>query len=319
MSKTIPILLQTKYDQPATTMCGLLRIAPVGGTPFGFSSTNRAVAFNDGDGELTYQANTGYDSSALVSTSDAAVDNAEVRILLMPGLPYGEAEIVAGELDGAEFSVYAVDYEDLAAGARIVAHGYLGKAKIGERGSSVSFELRSLVDYLRQVPWEHYQRTCRVRVFGSQPGDERFPCMYDLTGEWVNDVPVTSVGVEDNRTFTASSLGQAQDYFAPGMWLWTTGPNAGLSFEIAEFDAGGVVTLTFPTPYPISPTDEGDVRRDCTREWDGHNSCDTFANRLWFRGEPKMRPADAMATQIPGAQSGPGAGGESYVPEPEEA
>jgi hypothetical protein len=51
------------------------------------------------------------------------------------------------------------------------------------------------------------------------------------------------------------------------------------------------------------------IRRDCTREWSGHNSCETFANREWFRGEPKIRPAEAMNALVPGAGVGPGMGG----------
>jgi uncharacterized phage protein (TIGR02218 family) len=309
VSRTIPIALQTNLSKRETTACGLLRIKPIRGAAFGFSSTNRPIVFDDGAGVLTYRSSSGYDAAAHVSTSDTAVDNTEARILLLPGTPISEAEVMAGYLDGAEFTIYEVDYEDLGAGARIVAHGRLGRPKIGKGGSVVTLELRALIDALRQTPWEKWSRLCRVRKFGSQPGEERFPCMYDLTGEWIEDVVVTSVGIENVRTFSASALAQPADYFAPGMIEWVGGDNEGISFEGSEFAAGGEVSTTFPMSYPVQVGDVFRIRRDCTREWSGHNSCETFANREWFRGEPKIRPAEAMNALVPGAGVGPGMGG----------
>jgi uncharacterized phage protein (TIGR02218 family) len=317
VSRTIPVLLQTAFDQQATTSCGLLRIEPrasVDVAPFGFTSTNRAITYDDGDGEITYQTQSGYDASAFVSTSDTSVDNGEARILLLPGTPFSEAQVIAGELDGAKWTVYQIDYEHPEYGHRVVSHGYLGRPKVGKGGAYVALELRTLVDLLRQVPWEKWSRRCRVRKFGSQPGEERFPCMYDLTGEWVTGVAVTAVGVESDRTFTASSLGQADDYFAPGMVLIQSGDNEGAEIEVESF-AGGVITLAFPLPYPIENGVTFDIRRDCTREWEGHNSCETYGNRAWYRGEPKIVAGDAMGVQVPGAALSPGSGGATTVPD----
>lgn len=315
MSKTIPIALQAEFDKPATTRCRLLKIVPRNLPPIGFSSTNEPITYDDGDGSLVYQIQSGFDSSAYDATSDTSVDNAEARFLLLTGTPVSEAQILAGELDGASFTVYEVDYSDLSLGHRVVSHGYIGKPKVNKGGASVSAELRSLVDLLRQVPWEKWSIRCRVKVFGSQPGDERLPCGYNIAGEWVNDVPVTSVGVETDRTFTASSLAQAADYFAPGMVEFTVGNNAGLSFEVESFGAGGVITLALPTPYPVESADEFNIRRDCTRFWSGHNSCQTYNNRVNFRGEPKIKPADANSALVPGASVPPGSGGQTYQPE----
>lgn len=320
MSRTIPIALQAHLDGNATTRCRLLQIVPAIGAVVGYCSTNRPLTYDAGDGygAVVYQVMSGFDQSAVVATGDTSVDNSEAKVLALAGGPITETAINAGTYDGAEFTVMEVNYADLTQGHYVVQHGYVGKAR-SLKGAAFTLELRSLVDLLRQVPWEKYQRLCRVRKFGSQPGDERFPCKYDLSGEWVAGVPVTSLGVESTRTFTASSLAQAADYFAPGMILWTTGLNAGLEFEVESFGLGGIITTVFPMPYVPDVADEFDIRRDCSREWEGHNSCDTYANRLNFRGEPKMRPGDAVATQIPGASSSPGQGGTSFVPEVAEA
>lgn len=319
MSSSIPIILQDHLGQKATTTCRLLQIKPARESVFGYSSTNRAIPFDalDGYGLVNYQVMSGFDHSAIVATGDTAVDNAEARVLYLSGGPITEAKINAGVYDGAEFTILEVNYLDLTAGrCRVVQHGHIGKAKT-VRGGLFSLELRSLIDNLRQEPWEKWQISCRVKRFGSQVGEERFPCKYSLASEWVNDVPVTGLSVENNRTFTASSLAQATDYFAPGMVLFTTGLNAGLSFEIEEFTTGGVISLLFPTPYPIAEDDEFDIRRDCTRAWSGHNSCETYDNREHYRGEPKIKPADALGSSVPGANVGPGQGGQTYQPDPE--
>lgn len=320
MSRTIPIALQAALNLNATTRCRLLQLAPTLGPVVGYCSTNRPLTYDAGDGygSVVYQVMSGFEQSAVVATGDVSVGNSEAKVLALSGGPITEAAINAGAYDGAEFTVMEVDYTDLTKGHYVVQHGYVGKAR-SLKGAAFTLELRDLVDLLRQVPWEKYQRTCRVRRFGSQPGDERFPCLYDLTAEWVEDVPVTSLGVESTRTFTASSLAQAADYFAPGYLVWKTGLNAGMAFEVESFETGGVITTVFPMPFVPAVDDEFDIRRDCTREWEGHNSCDTYDNRLNFRGEPKMRPADAIATQIPGASSSPGSGGSTFQPETIEA
>jgi uncharacterized phage protein (TIGR02218 family) len=317
VSRIIPIALQDHLAQRATTTCRLLQIKPAREDVFGYCSTNRAVDFDalDGYGEVTYQVMSGFDASAIVATGDTAVDNAEARVLYLSGCPITEAKINAGVYDGAEFTMLEVNYNDLTAGrCKTVMHGYIGRAKT-LRGGLFSLELRDLVDVLRQEPWEKWQIACRVKRFGSQVGEERFPCKYSLAGEWVTGVAVTADSIESNRTFTASGLAQAADYFAPGMVLWTTGPNAGLSFEVESFASGGVISLTFPTPYPISEDDEFDIRRDCTRQWSGHNSCETYGNRPNYRGEPKIKVGDAISNSVPGAAVGPGQGGTTYRPE----
>lgn len=311
MSRFVPAPLQSRFDMRATTRCRFLRIKPAREAAFGYCSTNRAYDYDDGDGQIRYQVMSGFDNSAVVSTGDAAVDNAEATMLLLSGGPVTKAKIDAGVYDGAEFTIYEVDYTDLSLGHKVVQHGYFGKVK-ARRHLEFSAELRSLIDLLRQSPWEQWQMRCRVKQFMSQPGEERFPCMY-AGDEWIDDVAVTSVGIESNRTFTAGLLLQDENYFAPGLVVWTTGPNAGLSFEVEAFGVGGVITLGFPTPYPISATDEFNIRRDCSREWSGHNSCETYGNRLWFRGEPKIKPADQASVLIPGTSVGPGSGGDVDV------
>jgi hypothetical protein len=134
--------------------------------------------------------------------------------------------------------------------------------------------------------------------------EERFPCGFDLTAEWVDSLAVTSVGAETDREFTCAALDQADNYFAPGIVEWLAGDNAGQACEVESF-AGGVVTLQFPTVNPILASHEFRIRRDCSKRKTGHNSCkDTFWLTEWFNhfdGEPAIPVAEAGKLMSPGA------------------
>jgi len=76
-------------------------------------------------------------------------------------------------------------------------------------------------------------------------------------------------------------------------------PTAPLSLR-----TGGDVTQLFGVPKPIAVNDTGRIRRDCTREWTGHNSCETYWGTdkgLHIRAEPHLQPGDPV--QVPGAET----------------
>lgn len=313
MSKTIPLALANHKALPATTLCFLQKIGPISsaGEFITMTSLDRDVVYDDGTGygPLTYYASTGTQLSNLAASNDLDVDNGESRTLV-PVFPVeGITEVMVdnGELDGVEFVVYEVNYKDLSMGHEVMANGQIGNVRILP-GGLIVFENRSWSQLLQQNSvCELYSLTCRVKRFGSQPGEERFPCNYDVTPEWINVVTVTGVGSDAVREFDAASLVQADDYFAPGIVLWVTGDNAGMSREIESFSSdsgGGSITLLFTARNPIQVGDTFNIRRDCTRKWDGHNSCETYNNRQWFRGEPFIPISDTVGLLVPGASAG---------------
>lgn len=310
--KSIPIELAEHKALPATTLCLLQKVGPLrDGSFIAMTSLDRDVTYDadDGDGPITYRASTGVEVSNLSATSSLTVDNGESKTLvpIYPVEGITEAMVDNGELDGVEYSILQVNYMDLAAGRHeAIANGPIGEVRVLP-GGLITFENRSWSQLLQQNSvCEVDSLTCRVKRFGSQPGDERFPCMYDLSAEVWPVAAVTSVGAEDVREFTASTVTQAQDYFAPGRVLWVTGANAGTTREVEAFDEGGGFTLLFTTRNPIAVGDTFIPQRECSRQWEGHNSCETYGNRPWFRGEPKIPVADTVGLLIPGAGASQG-------------
>lgn len=312
--KSIPLALLDHLAQPVTSTCYLQKIGPIGadgsfpGTYLALTSLDRDVVYDDGDGERTYYAASGMQASTLAASNDLAVDNGETQTLVpvFPAQGITVDMVDNGALDGVEFITYKVNFLDTSMGHEVMASGVIGEVRIVE-GGLITFENRSWSQLLQQNSvCEVDSLTCRVKHFGSQPGEERFPCMYDVTPEWVHGVVVTDVGIESVREFSADALDYPDAYFAPGLVLWITGDNAGMSREVERFDAdsaGADIALLFTTRNPIQVGDTFDIRRDCTRQWSGHNSCETYSNRPWFRGEPFIPISDTVGLLVPGASA----------------
>ncbi|MGQ4661354.1 baseplate hub domain-containing protein [Lysobacter sp. F6437] len=321
MPKTIPIALAAHQALPATTLCFLQKVGPLPDSSYiCLTSLDRDVEYDDGTGSglLTYYASSGMEPSQLSASNDLSVDNGETKTLtpIFPAQGITVEAVDNGDLDGAQFITYKVNYLDLSMGHEIMAAGVIGEVRITP-GGMVTFENRSWSQLLKQnsvVELDSF--SCRAR-FGSQPigtgggaYEQRFPCTYDLTAEWVAGT-VSGLGEETVRVFASAELVQADDYFAPGLVRWVTGDNAGLDNEISGY-AGpivdpatdAVVTLQFTTRNPIQVGDTFEIRRDCTKAWAGHNSCETFNNRPKFRGEPFIPVSDVTGLSIPGASSG---------------
>jgi len=296
----------------------------------GLTDLDRDVAYDDGQGALMYLAPVGFTASAYVSTADFSVDNADTKSLF-PEFDIDqltEADVQSGAYDYAQFKLMLVNYDDLSQGHITLMTGTLGEMKTID-GLSFFGELRSLFQQYRQSIVERDSLTCRA-TFGSQSADssnaagapkiERFPCGIVVDGLWSN-ATVTQVGAESNLVFASTGLVQFDNAFTPGVVEWLTGANAGRQYEVESYTfsspAGGTVTLAFPTAFPITDGDTLRIRPDCTKRWNGPNSCFTYGNRLNFRGEPFIPVGDSGSSSTPGSSSNGGlVGGEQGVTSP---
>lgn len=309
MPQTIPIALLNHLGQATITTSYLLKIGPTPlGTYITLTSLDRNEAYDDGDGQLPYYANSGAQLSTLESTNDLSVDNGELMSLatLIPGTGITQAMVDEGLLDTVEYWIYEHDYHTGGPGEhRIVGNGLLGRCRV-EQGIMIIPELRSWTQLLQQNGLiSSTSLSCRVKNFGSQPGEEREFCGYNIAYEWV-PFTVTSVGGENQREFTDSGLGQATDYFAFGLVRWSTGDNTGSSVEVESFTSGGAVSQRFLTRKPIQVGDTGEIMRGCSRLWAGHNSCTTYWGNdrgKHFRGENFINIGDSLPNSVPGVNS----------------
>lgn len=319
MSKTINATLLAHKGQASTTLTDLLLVGPLSDDTYrGFTLLDVDVVFTPSVavGAVTFRAHTGVELSALEAANDMSVNNAEASSLEpvagfeMQG--FTQVEIDSGALDGVRFCVLRVNYNDLTTGrSEVIGGGTIGEVRRKLGGLTV-LELRSWTQTLLQVSIiELDSLSCRAK-FGSQAlgtgggvVEQRFPCGYDLTAEWVAGT-ITSVGGETDRQFIDSGIAAAgADYYAPGMVRFLTGDNAGQMVEVESYDTtSGVVELKFPTVSAMQAGDTFEIRRHCTKQWTGHNSCETFwaaDKTLHYRGEPHIPVGSAQLLNAPGA------------------
>ncbi|KAF1706295.1 DUF2163 domain-containing protein [Pseudoxanthomonas sacheonensis] len=301
--RTIPIALADAMAEPTTHDCRLWKIRPrLGGAVFGLTSLDVDVPFDDGsaDGEVTYKAFRGYAPYAIESTADLSVDNSEMEVLIAEYEVDGftSEAIDRGVYDDARFIEYLVDYTDLSKGKAITNSGTVGR--IVKVDNMVCFpETRSLTQTLKQKSIiELGSNSCRATQ-----GDER--CGVDVEALFVATT-ITEVGVETDRVFVVAGVGvSTQDsFYAPGLYRFAVGANAGKSFEIESYDGTTqTVTLLRPTPAPITTDDTGEIRDNCTNLWAGYHSCDYYGARLNFRGEAFRPVSDTSNLMAAGAGS----------------
>lgn len=192
MPRTVPSALATHLAGPQT-ICYLLKITPKVVSPFGITSLDADVVYDDGNGAMTYYAKSGYTPMDIDTHSDLSVDNTQqTGLVAQYSVGMTTDGVARGDYDGAAFIQYMVNYVDLTMGHTIINAGTIGQVKIVD-GVAVMTELRSPIDVLKQNSMiEVTSITDRARL-----GDERnkLPLRWYATS-------VATVGAEADRTFT---------------------------------------------------------------------------------------------------------------------
>jgi uncharacterized phage protein (TIGR02218 family) len=297
--KTIPTALQTHLDTGQTTLCFLLKVAPQNATAFGVTSLDQDVAYDDGNGSLTYSSMTGMNATAVESSSELSVDNSEAMLLV--STDFTKEDIAAGVLDFADFYVYRINWANTSDGHYLVHSGTTGIVRSHNDLSGV-IELRGLSQVLKQNYIDQYSLTCRAK-FGSQEGEESFPCGFDTTSLW-QSTSVSAVDTESDRIFTSTDTPAATGpngalTFETALVTFLTGNNAGLTAEVDDV-TGDVVTLRFNAAYEIEVGDTFKIRPDCRKRF-AEDCVALFDNGLNFRGEPWIPLTEEAPSQFPGA------------------
>jgi len=297
--RTIPAALQAHMDTMQTTICTLIKITQANGTIFGITSLDQDVTYDDGTGSLVYSSATGMSPTAFETDSTLSVGNSEITSLFSSALTQGK--IVAGEMDYAEFVVHKVNWADLTMGHYSPYSGTTGIVKSAD-ALSATIELRTLTQQLKQNFIDLYSIPCRAS-FGSQTGEELFPCMFDATSLW-QATEVATVGSETDRIFTAADTPAATGPngalpFDSALIEFTSGANDGLTVETETVD-GVNITLRFQANYPIEVGDTFNIRPDCTKRY-LEDCIAQYANGDYFRGEPYIPLTEESRGQIPGA------------------
>lgn len=273
--------LQTHLNSGATTLATCWRITRRDGAVLGFTDHDRALAFDGTD----FLPDSGASGSALSSSADLAVDNADIEGALSASALSG-ADLAAGRYDGADVEVFRVNWA--VPDQRVL----LKKGVIGEvtrAGNAFKAELRGLSHHLDQPVGRVYQRLCDVNVGSAKCGVDLDDPAFKTSGA------VTAL--RDAQSFSASGFSAFADaWFAHGLLTWETGANAGLSAHVKTQTATGAISLWLPAGAAIQIGDTFTVTAGCDKRF---ATCRAkFSNAVNFRGFHLM-PGNDFAISYP--------------------
>ncbi len=265
----------------ATTLATCWRITRRDGAVIGFTDHDRALVF---DG-TSFSPDSGATGSALSSSADLAVDNADIEGALSAAALSAD-DLAAGRYDGASVEIFRVNWA--APAARVL----LKKAVIGEvtrDGGAFRAELRGLSHALDQPVGRVYQRLCDVNLGSAKCGVDLDDPAFKTTG--------AVTGLRDAQSFIADGFGAFDDgWFVHGLLRWQTGANAGLAAHIKTQSANGSVTLWLPAGAAIAIGDQFTATAGCDKRF---STCrEKFSNAVNHRGFPLM-PGNDFAISYP--------------------
>lgn len=273
--KTLQGTLGAHLASGVTTLCRCWRVQRADGQVFGFTDHDQQLSFG---GDL-YKPETGFTRSETESRLGLAVDTMEVEGALSSAA-ITEDDIALGLWDGAEVTIFAVDWSDTANRA-ILRKGNLGEIVRGD----IAFmaELRGLAHHLNQEKGRTYQRLCDAVV-----GDAR--CGVNLNGAALNGAGQV-LSVQSRSRVTVSDLDLFADgWFVGGVLRWTGGANNGVRIEVRRhvLEPGPSVRLELwqKAARPIVAGDTFSITAGCDKTF---ATCQAkFANAANFRGFPHI-------------------------------
>jgi uncharacterized phage protein (TIGR02218 family) len=268
----------------------MLRLDLRDGTSIGITDHDKDIAFDLGDGEITYDSGTGILASDIALSCGLDADNYEVSG------PIGDvvtlAAVLGGRFDRATARLFQVNWKDTTQGALKLMRGSVSEARV--EGGKFIFEIRSDVDRLNQTVGRTLTNGCDADFA------DQVRCFATAT-----EIEGTVTAVTDAMRFTVSFAGSyANDLFNKGTVIGLTGANAGTVVEIYDWTAAGVVTLFAPLAAAPEIGDTFTVRDGC-----GKSRADCMAHNaiVWFRGFPEVPGSEqVMKPAIPGQGSGGG-------------
>lgn len=283
--KNIPIRLVETFAKLGTSTAYLIRIVARDGTVYGFTTADRLIRYNDGNGPVIYRPNQELMPQNIQTSADLSVDNTKLEGWFNEVL---EKLVLAGAFDFAEISIYRVAQLNLDYGHEVVAFGTVGEVEFNSDAKDRrKVEFRGLGQQLTQTVNKFYSLTCRAEF-----GDD--DCGMPFV--WFAGV-IESVGLNPYMQFKVSGIAQPADFFELGVIYFASRDNAGAELEIESWAADGTVKLSYPAPYLTEPGTIVRLRRDCGKT---ESDCLAYGNIVNMQAE-HLTPVEDASLMVPGA------------------
>jgi uncharacterized phage protein (TIGR02218 family) len=277
----------------ATTVARAWSITRRDGLQLGFTDHDLPLAF---DG-LIFRPQTGMTARALTQSSGLAVDNSEALGVLSDAR-ISEADINAGLYDGADVTIWLVNWQDVTA-RKVLFKGHLGE--IRRSGIGFEAELRGLTEALNQPQGRVFQSQCAA-VLGNAA------CGLDLTDPAFASQRAIEVITDRQRLQWSDFSGYDSGWFTGGRLQVLDGAGRSLSAWIkADYEQGGarVMDLWEPLRAEVRTGDQVLLQAGCDKT--SATCAEKFNNIVNFQGFPDV-PGEDWFISVP-ASSGQNDGG----------
>ncbi|SFS08115.1 DUF2163 domain-containing protein [Yoonia litorea] len=275
--------LHTHLATGVTHSCRAWAVKRKDGVRFAFTDHDRPLQF----GGYTFSPQGGLSTRAMVRSTGLSVDNTAAMGVLSDDR-ITDTDIVAGRFDGAEVTIWLVQWDQVAA-REILFRGAIGE--ISRSDGAFEAELVGLAAPLNQPVGRTYMRTCDAGL-----GDAA--CGIALTGpEFMTDQ--TLVDDLASVVFPLEADGFAEGWFSQGICEVLSGPAKGLRQAIlADETVSGTRLISLWAPFEIVPQTGDQLRLTAGCDKRAETCRDKFANFLNFRGFPDM-PGDDWLMSVP--------------------
>ncbi len=283
--RIIPPQMQANLDAGATTLCWCWRIIRKDGTVLGYTEHDEDLTFDGMVWQTTNALQPGVLESALGFGSGTGGASG---VLTQDGISADDLD--AGLYNRANVEIWRVDWNDPDLRVGIWA-GEIGDIKRGENGFEA--ELLGPARKLERSFGRVFTKRCDAEL-----GDGR--CRKDIS-----PAPFTQSGsilrvLAANR-FALAGVSVAQsNWFEAGLLNWSTGPNAGQSFRIADhYQSGGdeIILLDRSPIHAASVGETFSIIAGCNKSLE--HCAGKFTNIINFRGCPFMPGNDSLIASAP--------------------
>ena len=274
--KTISSTLASAINEG--NICSIFTIVAKDGTTRCFTDHDKELIV---DGK-TYIPSAGVTRFKTKVTNDAEVSSQEMAATVLD-MPH--QEMVDGKWDNAQIESALVAWADPDAGKLINFKGSVGAIQFTDEGFRADVQ-----NYLRDLGrnlGHNVTANCRHVLFS-----QRTPGMISWCGvnrgSYVSNATVTGI-VSQKLKVSISNTGRPAEWASAGFAKFTSGSNAGLTFEIKKhlLDAGETITFYLPTLAQINIGDTLEITAGCDKRMETCKS--KFGNMVNFGGFPHLQ------------------------------
>lgn len=266
--------MKAHLAQEVTTLCSCWLITRQDGVSLGFTDHDRSFTYND----QFYEAQEGYNRTAMTNDAGYSIDNAEVMGFL-DSEKIKDEDLRNGVYNFANVNVFLVNFMDLSPtmGDVKLRRGWFGETTITQDGQ-FTIELRGMTQALSHDFIESYSPECRADFCDTR-------CKLNLA-DYSKAGVVTAV---NNRTaFVMAPIVPTAQGFLLGSIVWTSGDNTGRRMEIADMEVW-TIELFEGMAFDVKVGDTFTISSGCDKS---RAMCKTYGNILNMRAEPDVPGQD---------------------------